>query len=93
MKYEIYVERKVSTYPYENLTVGYTQQFDDAETPRDAGFVEVRDKLDEWVTVEAKRIGPKSPEPREKILLHPGRRPVDTLLDMSGEPQDRRRFR
>ena len=91
MKYEIYIERKVSTYPYENLTIGYTQQFDDAETPRDAGFVEVRDKLDEWVTVEAKRVGPKSPE---RVLISPKQpRPRDSILDLSNEPQDRRRFR
>jgi len=85
MKYEVYVERKVSTFPYENLTIGLTQQFDDAEVPRDAGFEEVREKLDEWVTVEAKRIGPKSPESRQV-------RPRDPILDMSNEPAMRKRI-
>jgi len=93
VRYEVYVERKVSTYPYENVTIGLSQQFDDEETPRDVGFNEVRDKLDEWVTEEARRVGPKDPEPREKIPLASGRRPRDPILDMSEEPNMRRRFR
>jgi hypothetical protein len=92
MKYEIYIERKVSTFPYENLTIGYTQSFDDAETPRDAGYMEVRSKLDEWVTLEVRRIGPKDPEPRERILISP-KRPRDPILDMTDEHATRRRFR
>jgi len=93
LKYEIYIERKVSTFPYENVTVGLTKQFEDSETPLEAGFMEVRDKLEEWITEEARRCGAKNPEPREKVLLAPNRRPRDPILDMSGESQDKRRFR
>jgi len=81
MKYEIYVERKVSTMPYENMTIGYSQEFDDSETPRDEGFKMVRDKLEAWVVGEAKRVGVKNFELR------------DPILDMSNEPQDRRHYR
>ena len=82
MKYEVYIERKVITFPYENLTIGLTQQFDDGETPLEAGFLLVRDKLEDWVTSEMKRVGPKKLEPRSSI---------DSIFDMSNEPISRRK--
>jgi hypothetical protein len=93
LKFEITVSRKVQTFPYESLGVTLTQQFDDSETPLEAAFIDVRDRLDQWVKEESERCGARSPEPREKVLLSPNRRPRDPILDMSQEPQDRRRFR
>ena len=90
MKFEIYIERKVSTFPYENVTVGLSQEFEDSVTPREAAFIEVRDTLEGWITEEAKRCGAKSPE---RVILQAGRKPRETYLDLSNEPQDRRRFR
>ena len=81
MKYEIYVERKVSTMPYENMTVGYSQSFDDDVTPPDGAFKVVAGKVEEWVTAESRRVGVKNFEIR------------DPMLDMSNEPRASRRYR
>lgn len=61
MKYSITVSRLVQTYPYENLEIILSQEYDDYIVPRDAGFIEVRDKINEWITAESKRSGRRSP--------------------------------
>ena len=79
--HEVTVSCKVSTMPYESLGVTYTQEFNDDFKPHDEGFKMVSEKVDEWITLSACRVGVKNFELKE------------SYLDLSDEPRDRRRFR
>jgi len=56
-KYSIHYERKVQIRPYEMLTIGLTQEFDEYETEWREASLAVRNKVEEMVLSEQRRLG------------------------------------
>jgi len=58
-KFSITYVRKVQTQPYENVTIGLTQEFDEGKVSHDDAFKEVRDRVEMWINYELQVLGLK----------------------------------
>jgi len=56
LKYTIFYQRKVRAQAYEMLEIGLSREFDTSETPTEAGFAEVRDRVNAWIDEERERL-------------------------------------
>jgi len=78
-KFSITYVRKVQTQPYENVTIGLTQEFEDKMSHDDA-FKEVRDRVEVWINYELQILGLKVTPPFFKAYLNRGKRARDHNL-------------
>lgn len=59
MKYSISVSKKVQTYPYENIEVSYSAEYDSEDVPPDVAYHEVSSQVNEWINMGLKQLGLK----------------------------------
>lgn len=59
MKYTIIYRRTIQTKPYTTSTIGLSVEFDTAEVPIEAGYYDIRDRVDRLVLEERNRLAEK----------------------------------